>query len=102
MNNHRTARLSWVSVLAFAVGSGSAVADPEAAITRDYSLRSTALWSGLGTSSTTTGGTVDDAAPAEEWEKDAPVSISVDYAVVSDYIWRGINFSDYPARARNA
>lgn len=36
------------------------------------------------------------AAPAvEEWKKPIPVSFSIDYTLASDYVWRGINLSEY-------
>ena len=67
----------------------------------DLTLPVSPGWSA--TSSDTTAST-GEAAPAEaapaqaapkEWEKDAPVSIAMDYALMSDYVWRGINISDY-------
>jgi len=41
-----------------------------------------------------------DAAPAAKpaaggWEKPIPISLMIDYTIVTDYIWRGLNFSDY-------
>ncbi|HNX26694.1 MAG TPA: hypothetical protein PKK48_04735 [Phycisphaerae bacterium] len=46
--------------------------------------------------------TMDVAAPVSEegWKKPIPVSFSVDYTLVSDYIFRGINFSEYPGEGR--
>ncbi len=35
-----------------------------------------------------------------EWEKPLPVTFSLDYTLVSDYIFRGINFSEYPGEGR--
>ncbi|MGC9454382.1 MAG: hypothetical protein ACP5HU_05910 [Phycisphaerae bacterium] len=37
---------------------------------------------------------------ADEWTKPVPLSFSVDYTLVSDYIFRGINFSEYPGEGR--
>jgi hypothetical protein len=35
--------------------------------------------------------------PETAWEKPLPhVSFSVDYTLVSDYVWRGVNYSEYP------
>lgn len=56
-------------------------------------------------SSTETVATAAPAAPeaapeAAGWEKPIPVSFSVDYVVVSDYIWRGLNFSEYAGEGR--
>jgi hypothetical protein len=41
-------------------------------------------------------------APAEpaEWEKPVPLCIGLDYVLVSDYIFRGINYSEYPGEGR--
>lgn len=40
-----------------------------------------------------------EAPPAEaakpEWTKPIPLSVSVDYTLVSDYVWRGVNLSEY-------
>ena len=52
---------------------------------------------------------VEEAAPAAQpatkakaepknwvaWEKKVPYSLALDFAAVSDYVWRGINFSEY-------
>ena len=45
-------------------------------------------------------GTAAGAAEEEAWKKDSPISLAIDYALVSDYIWRGINFSEYPGEGR--
>jgi len=34
------------------------------------------------------------------WSKPIPLSFSVDYTLVSDYIWRGVNFSEYAGEGR--
>ncbi len=45
-----------------------------------------------------------EAPPAEaakpEWTKPVPLSVSVDYTLVSDYIWRGVNLSEYRGEGR--
>ena len=41
-----------------------------------------------------------EAGARDEERKVLPVSLSVDYALVSDYIFRGINFSEYPGEGR--
>lgn len=38
--------------------------------------------------------------PAIEPEKNSPISVSLDYTIVSDYIFRGVNFSEYPGEGR--
>ena len=38
--------------------------------------------------------------PAIEQEKSSPLSVSLDYTIVSDYIWRGINLSEYPGEGQ--
>jgi hypothetical protein len=40
------------------------------------------------------------AAPPPVWEKNAPVTLNLNYTLASDYIWRGINFSEYPGEGR--
>ncbi len=36
-----------------------------------------------------------------EWQKPGiPVGFAVEYAMVSDYIWRGLNFSEFPGEGR--
>lgn len=42
----------------------------------------------------------DSPAAAENWEKPIPLSFSLDYTLVSDYIWRGLNFSEYAGEGR--
>jgi hypothetical protein len=39
-----------------------------------------------------------DEAPPAEWTKPIPLSFSIDYTMVSDYMFRGINFSEYSRR----
>ncbi len=34
-------------------------------------------------------------APASEWTKPVPLTFSLDYTLVSDYIFRGVNFSEF-------
>ncbi len=34
------------------------------------------------------------------WKKPIPLSFSLDYTLVSDYIWRGLNFSEYSGEGR--
>ncbi|HOF17639.1 MAG TPA: hypothetical protein PK082_01925 [Phycisphaerae bacterium] len=34
------------------------------------------------------------------WKKPLPVSFGLDYTVVSDYVWRGLNFSEYAGEGR--
>ncbi len=34
-------------------------------------------------------------AAEDQWEKPLPLTFTLDYSLVSDYIWRGINFSEY-------
>jgi len=34
-------------------------------------------------------------AEEDQWEKTFPATFSIDYTLVSDYIWRGINLSEY-------
>lgn len=45
-----------------------------------------------------------EASPAEaakpEWTKPIPLSVAVDYTLVSDYIWRGVNLSEYRGEGR--
>jgi hypothetical protein len=45
-----------------------------------------------------------EAPPAEtakpEWTKPIPLSVAVDYTLVSDYIWRGVNLSEYRGEGR--
>lgn len=45
-----------------------------------------------------------EAPPAEaakpKWTKPIPLSVSVDYTLVSDYIWRGVNLSEYRGEGR--
>ena len=40
-------------------------------------------------------------APAE-WKKPLPITFSIDYTIVSDYIFRGANFSEYAGEGREA
>jgi hypothetical protein len=43
----------------------------------------------------------DAAAPEpDEWTKPVPLSVSVDYTLTTDYIFRGINFSEYSGEGR--
>jgi len=44
-------------------------------------------------------GSATDAEPAG-WTKPIPVSFSIDYTLVSDYVFRGVNFSEYPREGR--
>ncbi|NIA07634.1 MAG: hypothetical protein GWP14_08390 [Actinobacteria bacterium] len=37
---------------------------------------------------------------ASQWEKSTPISFSLDYTIVSDYIFRGANFSEYAGEGR--
>lgn len=37
---------------------------------------------------------------APKWEKPFPISFGLDYTLVSDYVWRGINLSEYPGEGR--
>jgi len=37
---------------------------------------------------------------APEWTKSCPFSIGVDYTLVSDYVWRGVNLSEYRGEGR--
>ena len=37
---------------------------------------------------------------AEEWSKPIELSFSLDYTLVSDYVFRGINFSEYAGEGR--
>ena len=46
------------------------------------------------------GATAPAQAPADEWQKPIPLSFSVDYTVVTDYVWRGINYSEYRGEGR--
>ena len=46
------------------------------------------------------GGEDYGAAPSSEWEKSSPLSFSLDYTLISDYIFRGANFSEYPGEGR--
>ncbi|MCU0727369.1 MAG: hypothetical protein MUE73_16545 [Planctomycetes bacterium] len=39
-------------------------------------------------------------ADPEEWEKPIPLCIGLDYVLVSDYIFRGINYSEYSGEGR--
>lgn len=38
--------------------------------------------------------------PAEEWTKPVPINFFTEYALVSDYVWRGINLSEYAGEGR--
>ena len=40
------------------------------------------------------------APPKDDWEKSVPLGFSIDYTLVSDYIWRGMNFSEFPGEGR--
>ncbi|MFP4104493.1 MAG: hypothetical protein ACLFVU_00240 [Phycisphaerae bacterium] len=40
--------------------------------------------------------------PEAEVKKPLPVSFAIDYTLVSDYIWRGINLSEYAGEGREA
>lgn len=42
----------------------------------------------------------EDAPEPPEWEKPVPISFLVDYTVVTDYIFRGVNFSEYSGEGR--
>ena len=53
------------------------------------------------------GGAHAEAAPPEaappgeqDWAKPVPLSFGLDYTLVSDYVWRGINLSEYPGEGR--
>jgi hypothetical protein len=46
------------------------------------------------------GGPEASAAEHDGWEKPIPVTFSIDYTLVSDYIWRGQNFSEDPREGR--
>ena len=35
-----------------------------------------------------------------EWEKPVPIAFYLDYTLVSDYVWRGINLSEYSGEGR--
>ena len=35
-----------------------------------------------------------------EWEKPLPISFGIDYSMVSDYVFRGFNYSEYPGEGR--
>ncbi len=37
---------------------------------------------------------------APEWKKPIPIGFSIDYTLVTDYIWRGINLSEYAGEGR--
>lgn len=37
---------------------------------------------------------------APTWEKPLPLSLSLEYTLASDYVFRGINFSEYPREGR--
>ena len=43
-----------------------------------------------------------DPAPAEpaKWQKPVPLTFHIDYTLVSDYVWRGINLSEYAGEGR--
>ncbi len=41
-----------------------------------------------------------DADLSSEWGKSTPITFSFDYTIVSDYIFRGLNFSEYPGEGR--
>ena len=40
--------------------------------------------------------------PTSEWRKPLPIGLSADYTLVSDYIWRGANFSEYAGEGAEA
>jgi hypothetical protein len=40
------------------------------------------------------------AAAAEGWQKPIPIGFYLDYTLATDYIWRGINFSEYRGEGR--
>ncbi len=42
------------------------------------------------------------AASPPEWGKPIPLSFTLDYTLVTDYIWRGINYSEYDGEGREA
>jgi len=42
----------------------------------------------------------EEPAPAPEPGKAIPLSFSIDYTLISDYIWRGVNFSEYAGEGR--
>jgi hypothetical protein len=47
---------------------------------------------------------VEEPKPAAEkapgWEKPLPLSLTLEYTLVSDYVFRGINYSEYPREGR--
>jgi hypothetical protein len=45
-------------------------------------------------------GKAEPPCPPGEWTKPLPVSVGVEYALVSDYVFRGINYSEYPGEGR--
>ena len=47
-----------------------------------------------------TGGVEKIGGPEPEWQKPIPLSVVVEYCLCSDYIFRGINFSEYPGEGR--
>lgn len=46
------------------------------------------------------GETPAEAAPPSEWQKPIPISLGIDYALVSDYVWRGVNLSEFAGEGR--
>ncbi len=45
-------------------------------------------------------GEPEPTAPAGQWSKPAPISFTLDYTLVSDYIFRGVNFSEFSGEGR--
>jgi hypothetical protein len=44
--------------------------------------------------------TLEPSTEPAEWEKPLPISLTLQYTLVSDYIFRGINYSEYPHEGR--
>ena len=82
---------AWMLVLVVAVSAPRAGADEAAAKRSDKWLEVVAADEAKAVAEKAV--TVD--APAAGWRKPIPLSFTVDYMVVSDYIWRGINFSEF-------
>lgn len=85
-------RTKWISAAAMvAILTAVAAAAPAGERTRD------GWWAAMDGGNAAA---LTDVAEAKEWQKPLPVSFSIDYTIVSDYIWRGQNFSESTREGR--
>ncbi len=89
-----------VVLVVISFGIGSALA----AVPQKLSIDDDAVLAANSSAQTETTVTQDsDTLPEVEWHKPAPfenLKLNIDYAIMSDYIFRGVNMSEYPGEGR--